>query len=99
MPILEAQALGVPVVTSNTSACPEVAGEGALLVDPRDTAAIGDAMRRVLDDEVLRRSLAERGRANAARFSWDTCAAQTRDVLVEAGALDAPLQNAVRRVQ
>jgi glycosyltransferase involved in cell wall biosynthesis len=85
MPILEAQAAGVPVVTSNTSSCAEVAGDGALLVDPLDTAGIASAMRHVLDDAGLRRALTERGRANAARYSWERCATETLHVLEEAG--------------
>ena len=91
MPILEAQAAGVPVITSNTSSCPEVAGApstgsghgGALLVDPRDTHAIADAMRRVLDDDVLRQSLIANGFANVAKFSWEKCARETLSVLEE----------------
>ncbi|MBI5876582.1 MAG: glycosyltransferase family 4 protein [Chloroflexi bacterium] len=84
MPILEAQALGVPVVTSSTSSCPEAAGDGALLVDPLDVRAIAAAMHRVLDDDTLRQSLIARGRANAARFTWERCAAATLSVLEEA---------------
>ncbi len=82
MPILEAQAAGVPVITSNTSSCPEVASDGALLVDPLDTRAIADALRRVLDDEALRQSLIARGHANVANFSWQKCARETMAVLV-----------------
>jgi glycosyltransferase involved in cell wall biosynthesis len=81
MPILEAQAAGVPVLTSSTSSCPEVAGEGALLVDPLDTGSIAQALRRLLSDEPLRRSLIANGFANAARFSWDKCARETLAVL------------------
>jgi glycosyltransferase involved in cell wall biosynthesis len=84
MPILEAQAAGVPVITSSTSSCPEVAGDGALLVDPLDTQAIARAIRRVLDDEPLRRTLIDRGFANAAKFSWERCARETLSVLEEA---------------
>jgi glycosyltransferase involved in cell wall biosynthesis len=84
MPILEAQAAGVPVITSSTSSCPEVAGDGALLVDPLDTPAIAQAIRRVLDDEPLRRALIEKGFANAAKFSWERCARETLTVLEDA---------------
>ena len=89
MPILEAQAAGVPVVTSNTSSCPEVAGgaaeaAGALLVDPLDTRAIAAALQQALADEPLRRQLQARGYANVARFSWQQCARQTLDVLLHA---------------
>jgi len=81
MPILEAQAAGVPVISSSTSSCPEVAGEGALLVDPLDTQAIAQALRRLLTDEALRRDLIAKGFANAAKFSWARCARETLAVL------------------
>jgi glycosyltransferase involved in cell wall biosynthesis len=81
MPILEAQAAGVPVITSNTSSCPEVAGDGALLVDPLDTHAISAAIQQLLCDEPLRQALSAKGRVNAARFSWERCAAETLEVL------------------
>ena len=89
MPILEAQAAGVPVVTSNTSSCPEVAGgaaeaAGALLVDPLDTRAIAAALKQALADESLRNQLRARANANVARFSWEKCARQTLDVLLQA---------------
>src|SRR5439155_9698323 len=84
MPILEAQAAGVPVVTSNTSSCPEVAGNGALLVDPLDTRAIAAALKQALADESLRNQLRARANANVARFSWEKCARQTLDVLLQA---------------
>ena len=86
MPILEAQAAGIPVITSSTSSCPEVAGDGALLVNPLDTSAIAGALRRVLFDEPLRAGLSAKGRANAAQFSWERCAWETLDVLEAAHA-------------
>jgi glycosyltransferase involved in cell wall biosynthesis len=85
MAILEAQAAGVPVLTSNTSSCPEVAGEGALLVDPLNLEDITFNLQRLLDDRVLRLSLIERGLANVQRFSWDECARRTLHVLELAG--------------
>ena len=84
MTILEAQAAGVPVVTSNTSSCPEIAGAGALLVDPLDTRAIAAALKQALTDESLRGQLRARANANVARFSWEKCARQTLDVLLQA---------------
>lgn len=74
-PVLEGMACGVPVVTSRVSSLPEVAGEAALLVDPYDTEAITEALRRVIDDETLRATLIERGYAQAKRFTWDDAAA------------------------
>jgi glycosyltransferase involved in cell wall biosynthesis len=72
-PILEAMACGCPVITSNVTACEEIARDAALVVDPRSAAAIAGAMERVRD-EALRRSLRERGLARARRFTWRTTA-------------------------
>ena len=74
LPVLEAQACGCPVITSTDSSLPEVAGDAALLVDPRDVHAIAGAMRRVVDDHDLQADLRERGLINVQRFSWESCA-------------------------
>jgi len=74
LPVLEAQACGCPVITSVTSSLPEVAGDGALLVDPRDSTAIARAMQRLVCDPELRAKLIERGFSNVDRFSWQACA-------------------------
>ena len=66
--------VGTPVVTSNVSSMPEVAGEAALLVDPTDTQAIANAMRRIVVEPELRRSLCLAGRARAGQFSWSRTA-------------------------
>ncbi len=84
-PVLEAMACGAPVVCAATSSLPEVAGDAALLVDPLDTAALAEAMRRLVSDEALRGALIGRGYANLVRFDWQTAAAQTLDVLEAAG--------------
>jgi glycosyltransferase involved in cell wall biosynthesis len=81
IPVLEAGACGVPVITSNTSSLPEVAGDAALLVDPHDVDAIADAMYRLVTDSALRAELARRGQANVRRFSWEKCARETLAVL------------------
>ncbi len=83
IPILEAMACGTPVIASNISAHPEVAGAAALLVDPRDSAAIGDALERILDNGGLRKDLIEKGLARAARFSWEAMARRTLRVYEE----------------
>lgn len=70
LPPLEAMACGVPVVCSNSSSLPEVVGQAGLLVEPTDTAALAQAMRRVLADAPLRADLAGRSLAQAKRFSW-----------------------------
>ena len=84
LPVLEAMACGVPVVASNVSSIPEVAGDAALLVDPRDANALCDAMERILKDGDLRASLRERGLERAATFSWERAARETIEVYEEA---------------
>lgn len=81
LPVLEAQACGRPVITSTTSSLPEVAGNGALLVDPRDSSAIADAMQRIAAGPALCESLIERGFVNTRRFSWATCAQAVMDAI------------------
>lgn len=71
IPILEAMANRVPVVSSNRSAMPEVCGDAALMVDPEDEEALGTALRRLAEDEELRRDLSERGWLRAREFSWE----------------------------
>lgn len=70
LPVLEAMARGVPVACSNASSLPEVAGDAALMFDPRDEAAIADALWRLLTDEDLRARLRALGEAQAQRFTW-----------------------------
>jgi glycosyltransferase involved in cell wall biosynthesis len=84
LPILEAMARGVPVATSNVSSMPEVAGNAAILFDPRDEHEIADAIRRLLNDDVLRAELIERGRARQAQFTWEAAAAGTIESYVRA---------------
>jgi glycosyltransferase involved in cell wall biosynthesis len=74
LPIVEAMALGAPVITSNVTALPEVAGDAALLVDPYDTDAIRQAMLRLLQDEGLRADLRARGYERARDFTWERAA-------------------------
>ena len=82
-PPLEAMACGLPVVCSNRSSLPEVAGDAAMLVDPEDEEAIADAIWEVARDEKLRRRLRDAGLARARLFSWDDTARQTLDVYRE----------------
>jgi len=70
IPIIEAMACGCPVITSNTSACPEVAGDAALLVDPDDVKGLADAMEQLSFDDTRAHELQERGLRRAAMFSW-----------------------------
>jgi glycosyltransferase involved in cell wall biosynthesis len=83
LPVLEAMACETPVVASDSSAVPEVAGDAALLVDPTDVAAIGNALVCGLTDAPTRRELIARGRTRAARFTWERTAAATIDLLRE----------------
>jgi glycosyltransferase involved in cell wall biosynthesis len=83
LPPLEAMASGTPVITSNVSSLPEVVGDAALLIDPRDPEAIADAMRRVLTDAALREDLRTRGLARARHFSWDRSIARVKQIYDE----------------
>jgi len=83
-PVLEAQACGTPVVCANTSSLPEVAGEGAFLVDPLDTDALGEAIRRVVSDLNLQQNLITTGYVNLARFSWPDAASHVLNILEQA---------------
>jgi glycosyltransferase involved in cell wall biosynthesis len=85
LPVLEALASGTPVLTSDVSALPEVAGDAALLVDPGDVESIADGLRRLSEDETLRKRLAEAGPRRAAGFTWDEAARRTAEVLRRAG--------------
>jgi len=83
IPILEAMANGVPVVTSNRSAMPEVCGDAGLQVDPESVDELAGALRRLAADEALRGSLAALGLARAREFSWDRVVAATWSVYRE----------------
>jgi glycosyltransferase involved in cell wall biosynthesis len=74
IPIIEAQACGAPVITSNVTSMPEASGNAALLVDPYSYQDIANAMRRIANDEKLRSGLIELGYLNITRFSWDKTA-------------------------
>lgn len=79
LPVLEAMASGCPVLTSDVSSMPEVAGDAALLVDPDDDEAIADALARIWSDEPLRERLRAAGRRRAARFTWAETARRTAE--------------------
>jgi len=84
LPVLEAMACGTPVVTSNTSALPEVAGDAALLVDPTSVEQIAHAMKCIMDDTSLRKRLRETGLQQAARFSWENTITSVQEVIGKA---------------
>ncbi len=73
-------ASGTPVVTSNVSSLPEVAGNAAILVDPYDPQAIADGIRRVMTDGALRGELRRKGLARAHQFSWETSVRRVREI-------------------
>ncbi len=81
LPILEAQKVGTPVVTSNVSSMPEVAGDGAVLVDPKDPGAIAEAIYKLVSDESYKNDIIEKGLANVKRFSWEKCSREIADVI------------------
>lgn len=74
IPVLEALACGTPLVTSNVSSLPEVAGDAALLVSPHDVEDLAQALHRLLTDQELRTTLRQRGLAQAQRFTWQRAA-------------------------
>ncbi|MFM7179947.1 MAG: glycosyltransferase family 4 protein [Verrucomicrobiales bacterium] len=83
MPILEAQAIGRPVITSDISPMREVAGEGALKVDPFDVTAIRDGLRRLMDGEDLRCALVRHGFENVKKFSAEAVAMQYAETYLD----------------
>lgn len=80
LPVLESMACGTPVVTSNISSLPEVAGNAALMVDPLDVDAITDALGRVIADSQLAATLVQRGNEQATHFTWQSAAENLRQI-------------------
>jgi glycosyltransferase involved in cell wall biosynthesis len=83
-PPLEAMAAGVPVVASAAGAVPEVVGDGAVLVPPRDVDALASALVRVLGDTEARAALVDKGRCRAAQFTWEACGAGLAELYADA---------------
>ncbi len=84
LPVLEAMVCGTPVLTANTSSLPEIAGDAALTVNPLDTDAIADGIRRLLTNPALRQSLVAKGFRQARKFSWKKTGAEIWQILLEA---------------
>jgi glycosyltransferase involved in cell wall biosynthesis len=74
LPVAQAMAAGTPVITSNVSSLPEVAGDAALLVDPRSEAELGAALRKALESAELRREMSAKGKIRAQEYRWEVCA-------------------------
>jgi glycosyltransferase involved in cell wall biosynthesis len=85
IPMLEAMACGVPVITSNTSSMPEVAGTAAFIIDPFKPEEITAAIIKILDDKMLRDDLVEKGFVQAAKFSWKAMAQSVLEIYREIG--------------
>ena len=85
LPALEAMACGAPVVTSNVSSLPEVAGGAALLVDPYDSEAIANGIVRAVTDDAMRADLIARGYERARSFSWTQSVRKIHDIYMEVG--------------
>ena len=80
LPVLEAMACGTPVITSNISSMPEIAGDAALLVDPHSTESIANAISTLAHDEDQRKLLHEKGLKRVDEFSWEETARKTLEV-------------------
>lgn len=81
IPIVEAMASGVPVVTSNVASCPEIADQAALTVDPNDSSAIARAIKKILSDKELKNELVKRAEERIKTFDWQKCAQETLKVI------------------
>lgn len=90
IPVVEAMQLGTPVLTSTGGALPEIVGDAGLLVDPLDTPAMSQAIRRLADDRDLRDEFSRRGRVQAAQFSGENYAARLGAVYKRLGVTLAP---------
>ncbi len=80
LPVLEAMTLGSPVITSNTSSLPEVAGDAALYIDPNNYYELAEMMLKVVDNSTLRKEMINKGKTQANKFSWERTAKVTLDI-------------------
>jgi glycosyltransferase involved in cell wall biosynthesis len=81
LPVIEAMASGVPVITSGVTALPEVAGNAAVYADPFDVDSIAAGIQRLADDKALCAELSQKGLVRAAQFDWQRTAQKTWQVL------------------
>lgn len=84
MPLVEAMACGTPIISSNSTAMPEIVGDAAVLFDPLNVESMASAINRVLGDADLRADLSRRALERASSFSWQKTATATGDILAEA---------------
>ncbi|MDP3741648.1 MAG: glycosyltransferase, partial [bacterium] len=82
LPILEAQAVSTPVITSNTGSNAEVAGQGAVIVDPESPYEMSKEIKKLLVDENYHSELIKKGLENVKRFSWQETAKKTLDKIL-----------------
>lgn len=85
VPVIEAQQAGIPVICSNKTSLPEVAGDAAILVDPTDIAGVAKSIELLLNDNGLRKDLISKGLENCQRFDWDTTAKQVFAIIQQHG--------------
>jgi glycosyltransferase involved in cell wall biosynthesis len=85
LPVLEAMGFGCPVLTSNVSSLPEAGGDAAHYVDPNDSQAIADGIKKIIEDSAYRKSLIAKGSIQVKKFSWEKAAKETLSVLEEVG--------------
>jgi glycosyltransferase involved in cell wall biosynthesis len=83
LPVLEAMTCGAPVITSNVSSLPEVGGDAALYINPNSVAELAGAMEKLLDDEILRAQMKQKGFTRAEMFSWEKAARETLELYRE----------------
>ena len=81
LPVIQAMACGVPVLTTRVSSLPEIGANAALYFDPADQDELLDKMKQLADDAALRRQLSQAGLKRATKFSWSQAAAQTLEIL------------------
>jgi glycosyltransferase involved in cell wall biosynthesis len=84
IPILEAMSFNLPVACSNSSSLPEVGGDSCLYFDPNDVKDMGDKIKKLLTDDVLRQNLKKLGKERIKYFSWQKCAEETLELLKSA---------------
>ncbi len=83
LPVLEAMSVGTPVVTSNNTSLPEIAGNAALFIDPFDSDSIAEGVKQIVDDEELRKDLRLRGLNQVKKYSWESAAKAIMNILQE----------------